>query len=152
MFLETLLTFQTSFLLHFSLPTPPEYKLKEYRTVIKNRSQRKTFTKFRISNHKPMMEYGRYQKMPHEQRLCQFCSSSKVEDEYYFILSGQTYNMLRFKFIFDLKNTFSMPTNPYLVTTFSKFVVCFLERGNALKIGKSIANFISTNTKLHSLP
>ena len=38
-----------------------EYKLEEYLTAIKNSSQRRLYTKFRISNHKLLIEYGRYQ-------------------------------------------------------------------------------------------
>ena len=37
------------------------YKMEEYLNTIKDPSQRRMFAKFRISNHKLLIEYGRYQ-------------------------------------------------------------------------------------------
>ena len=68
-----------------------DYQLEKYPTTIKNINQRKTFTRFRISNHKLMIEYGRYQKIPQEERLCMFCQSNEVEDEYRFTMSCEAY-------------------------------------------------------------
>ena len=56
-----------------------EYKLEQYLTFIKNPTQRKIFTN--ISNHKLLIEYGRYQNISREKRLCELCKSNEVEDE-----------------------------------------------------------------------
>ena len=45
-------------------------------------NERRCLTKFRLSNHKLMIEYGPYQNMPQEERLCKLCDSNEVEDEY----------------------------------------------------------------------
>lgn len=126
-----------------------EYKLEEYLTFIKNPLQRKIFTQFRISNHKLLIEYGRYQNIPREQRLCQLCDSNEVEDEYHFTLSCQYYQLLRDSSHNILKNLFNMnlcsetkhkllqhimsSTDIVLITLFSKFIsLCFTRRGNCL--------------------
>ena len=61
-----------------------EYKLEDYLTTIRNASQRKAVTKFRISCHKLQIEYGRYHNIPREQRLCNLCDTNEIEDEYHF--------------------------------------------------------------------
>ena len=68
-----------------------DYQLEKYLTTIKHTNERKTFTRFRISNHKLMIEYGRYQKIPQEERLCTFYQSNELEDEYHFTMSCEAY-------------------------------------------------------------
>ena len=46
----------------------------------KNPSQ-KTIVKLRISSHKLRIEAGRYDNIPHDERLCSFCNCSRIEDE-----------------------------------------------------------------------
>ena len=88
-----------------------DYQLENYLTTIKNTNQRKTFTRFRISNHKLMIEYGRYQKIPQEERLCTFCQSNEVEDEYHFTMSCEAYTTLRNNFLSTLSNVYTIDTN-----------------------------------------
>ena len=45
-----------------------EYKMEQYLTTIKNPNIRKTFTQFRVSNHKLQIERSRYENIPNEQR------------------------------------------------------------------------------------
>ena len=45
-----------------------EYKMEQYLTTIKNPKIRKTFTQFRVSNHKLQIERSRYENIPNEQR------------------------------------------------------------------------------------
>ena len=56
-------------------------KLENYLSAIKNAPQRRYLTKLRISNHKLQIEYGRYQKLPREERICKSCDIGIVEDE-----------------------------------------------------------------------
>jgi ubiquitin C-terminal hydrolase len=51
---------------------------------MKNQAERKTLTRFRVSNHNLTIELDRYQKIPREERLCEICQSGEVEDGYYF--------------------------------------------------------------------
>lgn len=55
-------------------------------------------TRFRTSSHSLMIETGRYENIPREQRICQFCNMRKVEDEYHFLLVCPNYRDLRRKF------------------------------------------------------
>ena len=51
-------------------------------------NERRNLVKFRVSNHKLMIELGRYQTdhMPRETRLCPLCKSNQVENETHFLL------------------------------------------------------------------
>ena len=53
---------------------------------------------------RPVIEYGRYQNMPQEERLCKLCDSNEVEDEYHFAMSCKTYNSLRNDFLNTTNN------------------------------------------------
>ena len=67
-------------------------KFENYLTNIKNRSQRVTFTKFRLSDHNLFIEEGRRRrpKIPREQRICPLCSV-EVENEIHFLTSCNVY-------------------------------------------------------------
>ena len=57
-----------------------------YLTEIKNVKDRMTMTKFRLSDHKLMIEKGRHLKMRKDLRFCKFCPNI-VEDEMHFLTS-----------------------------------------------------------------
>ena len=61
-------------------------------TNIKNRKQRVTFTKLRLSDHNLLIEEGRRRRprIPREQRLCPLCSQ-KVENEIHFLITCDAY-------------------------------------------------------------
>ena len=61
-----------------------DFKLEEYLNTIKDSNQRRLFSKFRISNHKLEIEFGRYKNIPRNERFCKFCDQSTVEDEFHF--------------------------------------------------------------------
>ena len=91
-----------------------DWRLEKYLTTIKdiNIKKNKTpFTRFRISNHKLMIEYSRYQKITQEERLCMFCQSNEVEDEYHFTMSCEAYASLRNNFLSTLSNASTIDTN-----------------------------------------
>ena len=50
--------------------------------------------KFKVSNHKLMIELGRYQRnhIPRENRLCPLCTSNQVENESHFLLQCSRYS------------------------------------------------------------
>ena len=127
-----------------------EYTLEPYLSLIKNPTARRTFTQFRISNHKLQIEYGRYQNVPREERTCKLCSSHKIEDEFHLSFECEKYNNLRnssnqiLKTIFDLNLTteskrklleHTMKSNdPVLINLFSEFIAkCFARREDSLK-------------------
>ena len=51
-------------------------------------------TKFRLSNHKLMIEVGRYTKIPKEMRFCHFCPNM-VETEAHFLFYCIVYKPIR---------------------------------------------------------
>ena len=75
-----------------------EQGYEKYLTDIKNTNTRKNVTKFRLSNHKLMIEVGRHQKVDTEQRFCPFCPNT-VEDESHFLLYCPTYYSQRSAFL-----------------------------------------------------
>ena len=75
-----------------------EQGFEKYLADIKNTNVRKNVTKFRLSNHKLMIEVGRHQKIDAEQRFCPFCPNT-VEDEFHFLLYCPTYDIQRSAFL-----------------------------------------------------
>ena len=67
---------------------------EDYLNNIKDPIKRAKVTKFRLSNHKLMIETGRYQKIPLDRRFCPFCAD-KVESESHLLLDCPTYRTLR---------------------------------------------------------
>jgi hypothetical protein len=55
-----------------------------YLNIINDPNQRRLFSKFRISNHKLEIEFGRYSDVPRQERLCKYCDKLAVEDEFHF--------------------------------------------------------------------
>ena len=64
-----------------------------YLNFVKNINDRISMTKFRLSNHKLMIEKGRHLNIDKEDRICPFCSI--FEDENHFLLHCRTYAPLR---------------------------------------------------------
>ena len=71
-----------------------EIGYENYLSIIKDPKKRTVITKFRLSNHRLMIEVGRHQNIPKEFRFCPFCPN-KVETEAHFLLECSAYNKLR---------------------------------------------------------
>ena len=75
----------------------------EYETylTLTNVEKRKAITQFRISAHKLRIETGRFNNklkyVPPEQRLCEYCSMNKIEDEYHYLVECPLYKDNRSK-------------------------------------------------------
>ena len=74
-----------------------DYEEENYLSQLRNFEERKTFTKFRISNHKLAIETGRYRKqnMQRNQRLCVFCNLKETESEKHMFTHCPLYRDLR---------------------------------------------------------
>ena len=70
-----------------------------YLVQIKNTKLRQKLTKFRLSNHKLMIELGRHTDLDKDERICQICHE-EVEDEIHFMIKCKFYDALR-KPLFD---------------------------------------------------
>ena len=68
--------------------------------MIANVRHRSTITKLRISCHKLRIESGRHNHSALEQRICQFCSLGKVEDEVHYTMDCPLYGSDR-SILFD---------------------------------------------------
>ena len=127
-----------------------EYKMEEYISLIDNPTIRRTFSQYRVSNHKLQIERGRYENVSREQRFCKLCNTGEVENEYHLALSCPKYEELRnnsnniLKNLFYLNNTMEgkqklfehamSSDDPVLVNLLSKYIFhCFLERDKSLK-------------------
>jgi hypothetical protein len=45
-----------------------------------------TFCRFRLNNHKLHFEYGRWNNIPRELRICNLCSTADLGDEFHYLL------------------------------------------------------------------
>ena len=63
-----------------------EYSTPVYLYHLRHYDERQHVVKFKISNHKLLIEQAQYQKvrLPREHRLCPLCNSNQVEDEIHF--------------------------------------------------------------------
>ena len=69
-------------------------EIENYLITTRNINARVCLTKFRLSNHKLMIETGRHQKVPITERFCPFCYGM-VEDEIHFLINCKQYDTLR---------------------------------------------------------
>ena len=76
-------------------------RCENYLSDIKNVNDRRSFSKFRLSNHSLMIERGRFTKIPKEERFCPFCVNL-VETEIHFLVYCPTYQSLRVKYLKDV--------------------------------------------------
>ena len=75
-----------------------EYAPSHYLDLTTRTSERRVLTKLRISNHKLMIELGRYNQISRDNRLCQICGSNQIEDEIHFLFHCSKYSILRDNF------------------------------------------------------
>ena len=71
-----------------------EIGLETYLTTVNNTKNRKSLTKFRLSNHTLMIEKGRHQNIEKHLRFCPFCPN-RIEDEMHFLLECQCFSVHR---------------------------------------------------------
>ena len=125
-----------------------DFKLEEYLNTIKDSNQRRLFSKFRISNHKLEIEFGRYKDIPRNERFCKCCDQYTVEDQFHFsfeckkyeTLRKDSHNILKQYFKIDITNGSKRKllsdvmsfNGPVVTDLFSKHISkCFLIRDNS---------------------
>ena len=75
-----------------------EFEMEKYLLHVKDKNVRSCFTKLRISSHKLMIETGRYnrpQKIPVNERYCNYCKNNNFEDEIHFVLTCKLFETER---------------------------------------------------------
>ena len=77
-----------------------EYSTSDYLQQLRNFNERRNLVKFKLSNHKVMIELGRYQTdhISRENRLCPLCKSN-LENEIHFLLDCSKYSLQRRTFL-----------------------------------------------------
>ena len=114
-----------------------EIGFETYLTEIKNVSIRTSATKFRLSNHKLMIEVGRHQGIEdRNKRVCPFCPDL-VEDESHFLLYCPVYRYQRQMFIDPItKHSFNFSNLP--VNKKVEFLMCSMDQNICLFIANSM--------------
>ena len=75
--------------------------MEEYLTNIYNITDRISMSKFRLSNHRLMIEVGRHKKIDRQYRKCPFCLN-EVEDEIHFLTTCPVYSICRNSLLMEL--------------------------------------------------
>ena len=141
------------------------FKQEPYISNILNRSQRTWLTRFRVSAVSNLgIESGRYTRpvTPVTERVCQYCDSNSVDDEYHAILSCTTFTLKRNCFLGRMSSlfpTFSQltdrdklvtilcPTTTKMAKTVSKYLGILSETRKKLDNGLS-SEMIKTYCKI----
>ena len=72
--------------------------IENYLKEIHNPQLRSALSKFRLSNHKLMIEVGRHNNIPRTNRFCPFCQET-MENEVHFLITCEKYRHLRKKIL-----------------------------------------------------
>ena len=115
-----------------------KYKIgrEDYLAEIRNTKLRCKLTKFRLSNHKLMIEIGRHMKLQKHERICKVCEKC-VEDEIHFLTNCEPYEAIR-KHLFDYCTELK-PQFPYY-TDEEKFIFVMTSSHLAHNAAKFIDN------------
>ena len=86
-----------------------EFGYANYLDHVRNKSLRHEITKIRVSSHTLRIQTGRYgrNRLERNERLCIYCDSRLIDDEYHFICECPTLDYIRAKYIKDY-----YPTRP----------------------------------------
>ena len=86
-----------------------------YLSVRMDKKFRTSYTKFRLSSHKLLVEGGRWMKpkLQYEMRKCTLCDSEDIEDEYHVTLVCHQFKNLRTKYI--KKYYYTRPSMPKFI-------------------------------------
>ncbi len=87
-------------LLEFYTTFKDEYTPSCYLDLTRKLNSRKELVKLRIGNHnyKLLIETGRYDKIPRDNRLCPTCESNQIEDEVHLLFHCTKYCSFREEF------------------------------------------------------
>ena len=112
---------------------------ENYLCFVENMSHRISLTKLRISAHPLRIERGRYERinnrvLPEIDRLCKYCKSGTVEDEYHFVITCSLYDQLRSDLLAKLSLTDLSKNDLFVVLMSSK------RKNIAQEFGKYVDN------------
>ena len=141
-------TIRNSKKLEFYNTFKDEYTPSCYLDLTRKLNNRKELVKLRIGNHKLLIETGRYDQIPRDNRLCPTCKSNQIEDEIHLLFHCTKYCSFRDEFYKKIENQIPNITqlppmqatkklmnsdNYYLNTQLMKFILrCLSLRNNLL--------------------
>ena len=96
-------TLQHSQKLEFYRSFKTYHTSSSYLDLTRGTAGRRALLKLRISNHKLMIEIGRYNQTTKDNRHCPFCGCNVMEDEVHFLFQCPTYSVIRNKFYYKVK-------------------------------------------------
>ena len=112
-------TLQHSRKLEFYRIFKTDYTPSSCLDLTRNTSERRALVKLRISNHKLMIEIGRYNQVSKDNRTCPICGSNQIEDETHFLFYCSKYSSIRNEFYkkiqFQLPNIKFLPINELII-------------------------------------
>lgn len=105
-----------------------------------HRSQRRHFSKLRISNHHLDIESGRYTRpiTPREQRLCRSCNMNRIGDEIHFLLQCPYFHNERLTMFNKLSTFFSIRSQ----IDFKTFITLMNYHSGDLEVAKVVCDFV----------
>ena len=120
---------------------------EDYLVNVKNVTERHLITKFRLSNHRLMIEVGRHRGLEKEKRVCPFCPNY-MEDEFHFLLKCEVYENQRENFLYPIIET--IPGFLSLTPTEKiEILMCKMDKNICKYISNSLAvrNFLDSKPK-----
>ena len=108
-----------------------EFTIENYLDFISQKKYKVALTRFRLSSHELMIEWGRYENIPRDGRICKCCNVSKIESEYHFLLVCPLFADLRKKFFkpyfchwpnLNKFDTLMMSNSEHITLNIAKFI------------------------------
>ena len=108
-----------------------EFTVENYLDFISQKKYKVALTRFRLSSHELMIERGRYENIPRDDRICKCCNMSKIESEYHFLLVCPLFADLRKKFFkpyfchwpnLNKFDTLMMSNSKHITLNIAKFI------------------------------
>ena len=96
-----------------------EYAPSNYLELSTRTSERRALDKLGVSNHKLMVELGRYNQISRDDRICPVCGSNQIEDKIHFLFYCSKYSILRDNFFIKIQtlilNIRHLPVNDLII-------------------------------------
>ena len=94
---------QVQLTIHSCKSSQTDHTSSSYLDLTRGTAGRRALVKLRISNHKLMIEIGRYNQTTKDNRHCPIRGCNVIEDEVHFLFQCPTYSMIRNKFYYKVK-------------------------------------------------
>ena len=117
-----------------------------YVDLLKNRDDRATICKIRISAHPLMIERGRYLNIPSKERYCPLCKLNIIEDEKHFFLGCKTFDIQRNIFYGKIENLLGNTIKVKDIHDISRYLL----NNNSYPILRLTSSFISNCLDIRS--